>query len=99
MLGDAPSPISPAIQSAATCQYLYHAENGKHRKALLQYLIDHYTRKADRMPIQAAFGMTPSELGAKVTEFSKAVAKGWEPGSDGKAVLDSSGKGAGNDGK
>ena len=67
------------MQSAATCQYLYNAEKGKHRKALLAYLVNHYTRKRDKMSIAAAFGMTPAELGQRVQKFAKAVAEGWEP--------------------
>jgi hypothetical protein len=78
------------VQSAATCQYLYHAQNGRHRKALLDYVVNHYTRKGERMPIEKAFGMQPEELGRRVLAFAKAVANGWEPPAK---------KGAGNDGK
>ncbi|MHC4954190.1 MAG: hypothetical protein ACYTGZ_09885 [Planctomycetota bacterium] len=66
-------------QSAATCQFLYHAENGKYKKALLDYVVNHYTRKKALMDTQKAFGLTPAELGARVEKFAKAVAEGWEP--------------------
>ena len=66
-------------QSAATCQYLFHAEQGKHRQALLQYVIDYYMGKADRMDPAGAFGMSAEELGSRVAAFAKAVARGWRP--------------------
>jgi len=67
-------------QSAATCHFLYHAENGKYRKALIDFVVNHYTNKKERMPVHVAFGMTPEQLGKRVVEFAQAVAKGWEPG-------------------
>lgn len=76
------------VQSAATCHYLYHAEGGKHRKALIDYIVNHYTSKGPQMSINRAFGMKTHELGKRVTAFAQAVSKGWEPG-----------KGSGNDGK
>jgi hypothetical protein len=66
-------------QSAATCQFLYHADGGKHRKALIDYVVNHYTDNRKRMSMQAAFGMTPEELGRRVQQFALDVAKGWEP--------------------
>lgn len=67
------------MQSAAVCHYLYHAENGKHRKALAKYIVDHYTRQRGFMDIKRAFGMTPEELGRRVEAYATKVAKGWEP--------------------
>jgi hypothetical protein len=85
--------VSPAqmwyVQSAATCQYLYHAENGKFREALIDYVVQHYTNQRAKMPTKVAFGMEPEELGRRVVAFASEVANGWEP----------RGKGAGNDGK
>jgi hypothetical protein len=85
--------VSPAqmwyVQSAATCQYLYHAENGKYREALIDYVVQHYTNQRAKMPTKVAFGLEPEELGRRVVAFASQVANGWEP----------RGKGAGNDGK
>jgi len=67
------------VQSAATCQYLYHAEDGKYRRALLDYVVHHYTGKAKLMPIQKAFGMSPEALGKRVEEFARKVRAGWRP--------------------
>ncbi len=67
------------VQASATCQFLYHAEKGKYRKALLDYVVNHYTRKSAKMSIAVAFGLTPAELGQRVEDFAKAVAEGWEP--------------------
>jgi len=87
-------PVSTAnlwyFQAAATCHFLYHAEDGRYRKALLEYVVNHYTDRRARMPVAAAFGLEPEELGRRVLAFAKAVADGWEP---------APGKGAGNDGK
>jgi len=66
-------------QAAATCQYLFHAEQGKHRQALLNYVVDYYTGKAERLDPSVAFGLTAEELGTKVEEFAHAVARGWRP--------------------
>jgi len=66
-------------QSAATCQFLYHADGGKHRKALVAFVVNHYTNQRKKMSTQQAFGMTPEELGKRVEQFAVAVAKGWEP--------------------
>ncbi|MHC4940668.1 MAG: hypothetical protein ACYTHK_17135 [Planctomycetota bacterium] len=91
MLGSIP--VSKAqlwyMQSAATCQFLYHAENGKYRDALFDYVVNHYTSKRKKMSTVEAFGMEPERLGRRVVVFAKEVANGWEP----------RGKGAGNDGK
>jgi hypothetical protein len=66
-------------QAAATCQYLFHAENGKHRTALLRYVIDYYTGNEERLDPKVAFGMSGGELGTKTTAFAQAVARGWRP--------------------
>jgi len=67
-------------QSNATCAYLYHGEDGKYREALLQFVVDFYTGKEDRVTPQAAFGMSGAELGKRVHAFADEVAKGWVPG-------------------
>jgi hypothetical protein len=66
-------------QSAATCHCLYWADGGKYRAKLLDYVTAHYTDHRDKMPIATAFGMSGTELGAMVEEFSKKVVEGWRP--------------------
>ncbi|MEM8883971.1 MAG: hypothetical protein AAGD14_07885 [Planctomycetota bacterium] len=66
-------------QSGAACSYLYHAENGKYRDALLDYVTNYYTGQKDKTSIQAAFGMSEEELGKRIEEFSKKVVNGWRP--------------------
>lgn len=66
-------------QSAATCHYLYWGEGGKYRQQLLDYVTAHYTGNAKGTGIEAAFGMKPNELGAKVEDFARKVADGWRP--------------------
>lgn len=67
-------------QSAATCHYLYWAEGGKYRAQLLDYVTAFYTSQEGKTAVQAAFGLAPKELGARVEEFSRKVVDGWRPG-------------------
>jgi hypothetical protein len=64
-------------QSAATVHFLYHGEGGAYRERLLDCVTARYTGK--KIPIEAAFGMTPAELGKKVEAYAESVAKGYRP--------------------
>lgn len=56
-------------QAAAVCHYLFQAEGGKRRQALLEFAAAYY---AGRPPaVFEAFGMTAEELGAKVVAFAR----------------------------
>jgi hypothetical protein len=66
-------------QSAATCHYLYWAEEGKYRARLLDYVTSFYTCKLDKTGIETAFGLAPKDLGARVEEFARKVVDGWRP--------------------
>jgi hypothetical protein len=66
-------------QGGATCQFLYHAEKGRFRKTLLDFIAARYTGKADKLDIAAAMGLPAAELGARVEAFAKQVAQGWRP--------------------
>jgi hypothetical protein len=61
-------------QAGATCLYLFEAENGKYRDKLMKYVGDHYGARADQLDVQAAFGLSADDLGAKVVEYAKSVA-------------------------
>ena len=67
-------------QGGATCQFLYHAEGGRHRAKLLAFVGDYYAGKSEAMDPERAFGMDAKELGAKVAAFARSVAGGWRPG-------------------
>jgi hypothetical protein len=67
-------------QAAATVHFLYHGENGAYRERLLDYVTHWYTAKKPMLVIDAAFGMTPAELGRKVEAYAAQVAAGWRPG-------------------
>jgi hypothetical protein len=67
-------------QAAATCQFLYHAEDGKYRGRLIDYVCDYYDGKADRLSVVKSLGWSPEDLGRRVLEFAKAVGNGWRPG-------------------
>lgn len=66
-------------QSGATCTYLYWAEKGKYREALMEYVTSYYTGKKTKTTIQGAFGMSEEELGKRVETFAKRVVDGWRP--------------------
>jgi len=66
-------------QSAAACHYLYHAENGKHRAALLDYVQSYYTGRLEKLAPIPAFGVDGKALGAAVAKFAREVAAGWRP--------------------
>ncbi len=66
-------------QAASTVHFLYHGENGAFRERLIDYVTNYYTGKKEKLAIEAAFGMTPAELGRKVEAYAQAVAAGWRP--------------------
>ncbi len=58
-------------QSAAACHYLFHADDGRHRPALLAFAL---AQDAGRPPeLEAAFGLTAAELGARTEAFARAL--------------------------
>lgn len=61
-------------QAAATCHFLYNAENGAYRDKLLAFAANWYTGKVDALDIEASFGHSPEELGRKIEEWSKQTA-------------------------
>ncbi|MHC4974256.1 MAG: hypothetical protein ACYTG3_18195 [Planctomycetota bacterium] len=66
-------------QATATVHFLYHGENGRYRKQLLDFVTHYYTGKKDKLTIEAAFQMKPLELGKRVEAFANQVAAGWRP--------------------
>lgn len=58
-------------QAAATCQYLYHADDGRYRKQLLKYVESYYRGKTSDLDIKGAFGIGPTELGQRIEEFAR----------------------------
>ena len=67
------------VQGTATCQFLYHAEGGKDRDKLIDYVVNYYDGYRAMLTPKAAFGMSGSELGKRTEQFAKAVAGGWTP--------------------
>jgi hypothetical protein len=66
-------------QAGATCQFLYHGENGKYRSRLLDYVCSYYSGRAPELEPKKAFGLESEELGRRTVEFARAVAAGWRP--------------------
>ena len=60
-------------QAGATCHYLFHANKGKLREKLLEYVVAYYTNDGTMTQVEEAFGMTPDELGEKVAAFAKSM--------------------------
>lgn len=62
------------VQGAATCHYLYHAEDGKRRQALLEYVVNYYTGLTEPLTPDNAFDMSADLLGAQVVAWFKTQA-------------------------
>jgi hypothetical protein len=60
-------------QSAMLCRYLYEAEGGVHRQALLEYVAAYYTGAQQDLGFEDAFGVKAKELGPKVVEFAQGL--------------------------
>lgn len=58
-------------QAAATCQYLFHADEGRYREKLLAYVNAYYTGKTADLDIRRALGVEPTELGARIQAFAR----------------------------
>jgi hypothetical protein len=56
-------------QSAATCHYLYHAEDGKHREKLFELIRKHYTGKSGPDTVEQQYGMKAEELSKRVRSW------------------------------
>ncbi len=61
-------------QAAAATLYLYAAEGGRHRDALLDYVERYYTCRPGEgavMSVEKAFGVAPATLGDRVREWAR----------------------------
>jgi hypothetical protein len=64
-------------QAGAAVEYLFHADGGAHREALLKYVGDHYAGQRARwgdLDVQAAFGISAKALGAAIQQWARDVA-------------------------
>jgi len=66
-------------QAAATCQFLYHGDGGRHREKLLDYVVNYYAGNKSRLNPRAAFSMSGADLGRRTEQFARSVAAGWTP--------------------
>ncbi|MGH7162390.1 MAG: hypothetical protein ACREID_02815, partial [Planctomycetota bacterium] len=66
-------------QAGAACHFLYWGEDGAYRERFLDFVTAYYTGDVAKASTQAAFGLSPADLGKKVEEFAKAVMGGWRP--------------------
>jgi hypothetical protein len=58
-------------QSGALCHYLFAAEGGRRRAALLGYLRAWYRGEEQELDVTAAFGLDPETLGRRVVEYAE----------------------------
>jgi len=63
-------------QAAAACRYLYFAEDGARRRALLEYVRAFYTGDAAGADVRTAFGVDAATLGARIVAYAGALARG-----------------------
>lgn len=66
-------------QAGATCQFLYHGDNGKYRSKLVDFVCNYYSGRVPELEPKKAFGLEAAELGRRTVEFARAVANGWQP--------------------
>ncbi|MCA8973476.1 MAG: hypothetical protein KDC98_02085, partial [Planctomycetes bacterium] len=62
-------------QSAMLARYLYDAEDGKHRRALLDYVVAFYAGEVEKLDFEKAFGASPATIGAAVTDYARELLK------------------------
>ncbi len=61
-------------QSGAACHYLFHAENGKYRQKLLDYVGLHYRAKGKKeLDVEEVFGINELELGKRIVAHAKKI--------------------------
>lgn len=60
-------------QSAAACHYLYHAEDGKYRRKLLEFVGKYYRGERKEVDFEKHFGVSPRVLGPKIVAYAKKV--------------------------
>ena len=58
-------------QSTATCQFLYHADGGKHRDVLLDLVALHYKGEYKPGELERRLSMSAAEIGAAVVAFAR----------------------------
>ena len=60
-------------QSAMLARYLYDGEDGRYRRALLDFVTAYYTGATDRLDFAKAFGVSAEELGPRIVRYSAAL--------------------------
>jgi hypothetical protein len=73
-LGKASSLSNVAVyyaQAGTLASYLYHADGGRLRPRLLEYLTAYYEARTDTGSFERIFGATPATLGEKATQWAR----------------------------
>ncbi len=59
------------LQAAAACHYLYHADGGEHRPALIDFMTSFYTEDTFGLDFALAFGRGAEEVGKAVEAYAR----------------------------
>jgi hypothetical protein len=62
-------------QGAAVCAYLYLAEGGKHRKALLDFVYAYYGGKSKADTLEKSTGLSLDEIGRRTVVWCQELVK------------------------
>ncbi|MGE3171601.1 MAG: hypothetical protein AB7O97_03180 [Planctomycetota bacterium] len=62
-------------QTAMLCRYLFEAEGGRHRRALLDFVVAFYSGDRDRLVFEDAFGERASALAPRVVDYARALVR------------------------
>ena len=57
-------------QSGALCHWLWHAEDGKYRQALLDFVLAYYQGDDTRLDLAANLAMSADRIGAEVGKYA-----------------------------
>jgi hypothetical protein len=60
-------------QAATTCSFLFHADDGKFRRELLDYVVHWYSGLDAKLTPEAGFAMSAAQVGQRVGDFAKEI--------------------------
>ncbi|MCP3920470.1 MAG: hypothetical protein GY711_33500 [bacterium] len=60
-------------QGATICRFLFHAEDGARRAALLEFVRAYYSNEEEGLDVEKAFGLSVEELGKLAVAYARGV--------------------------
>lgn len=58
-------------QAATTCSFLFHVDDGKYRRQLLDYVVHWYSGVDEKLTPEAGFGLAAAQVGQRIHEWAK----------------------------